>query len=126
MEGLMDMKNRIRQKWIYQVKGRSLEHPPRGNVLYESPPEYHTAALLLSKRKMLVFLGMLSALSVLLQGMFWFAGEGNWNENKEVYKTDLTQISAYYHHLFTGEQGDESSSEVKAEKPKQNTSENRP
>jgi hypothetical protein len=126
MEGLMDMKNRMRQKWIYQVKGHSFEHPPRGSVLYESPPEDDVAGLLLSKRKMLIFLGVLSAVSILLQGLFWFAGENNGSDNKKAYKTDLTQISAYYHNLFAGEQGDEASTEVKDEKLNQNTSEDRP
>lgn len=108
------MKNRIHRKWIYQVKEHSWAHLPRASVVHESPSEDDTEAPHLLKRKLLILLGALAAFSIFLQVLIWFASETDWDDNKESYKTDLTQISTYYHNLFTDDLKDESSSELNA------------
>lgn len=109
------MKKRIRQKWIYQVKGHSFEHPPRGNVLYESPPDEESVSTVLTKKRLLLFLGTLAAASITAQVMFWFAGENDRFDHQGSYKTDLTQLSAYYRKLFSKDQQPGLSTEVDAE-----------
>ena len=119
------MKNRIRQKWIYQVKGHAFEHPPRGNVMYESPPEAEPLSRLQMKKKLLIFLGILMVSAISVQVMFWLAGESG-RSDQEVFKTDLTQISVYYRKLVSKDLPSGVSAEVDVGKQKEGVVQNHP
>ncbi|XOV69417.1 MAG: hypothetical protein ACFHW5_11925 [Verrucomicrobiota bacterium] len=119
------MKNRIRQTWIYQVNGQTLEHPPRGNVVYESPPEAEPLSRLQMKKKLLIFLGILMVSAISVQVMFWLAGD-NGRYDQEVFKTDLTQISVYYRKLVSKDPPPGVSAEVDVGKQKEGVVQHHP